>query len=29
MVYFASCGRPSRYGSWGLIEAMDQPRNEA
>ena len=29
MVYFASCGRPSRYGSWGMIEAMDQPREAA
>ena len=29
MVYFASCGKPSKYGSWGLIEAMDQPREEA
>ena len=26
MVYFASCGVPSKYGSWGLIEALDQPR---
>ena len=29
MVYFASCGKPSKYGSWGLIEAMDQPRDAA
>ena len=29
MVYFASCGKPSRYGSWGMIEAMDQPRDTA
>jgi len=29
MVYFASCGKPSKYGSWGMIEAMDQPRDQA
>ena len=29
MIYFASCGKPSKYGSWGLIEAMDQPREDA
>mmetsp|Transcript_134092 Transcript_134092/g.428462 ORF Transcript_134092/g.428462 Transcript_134092/m.428462 type:complete len:2501 (-) Transcript_134092:185-7687(-) len=29
LVYFASCGKPSKYGSWGLVEAMDQPREEA
>jgi len=29
MIYFASCGRPSQYGSWGMIEAMDQPRDQA
>ncbi|CAK9041028.1 unnamed protein product [Durusdinium trenchii] len=29
MVYFASCGKPSQYGSWGMIEAMDQPREDA
>eukprot|EP00930_Biecheleria_cincta_P036104 TRINITY_DN24783_c0_g1_i1.p1 TRINITY_DN24783_c0_g1~~TRINITY_DN24783_c0_g1_i1.p1 ORF type:complete len:2581 (+),score=311.66 TRINITY_DN24783_c0_g1_i1:162-7904(+) len=29
IVYFASCGKPSKYGSWGLIEAMDQPRDRA
>lgn len=28
-VYFSSCGVPSKYGSWGMIEALDQPRSEA
>lgn len=29
ITYFASCGKPSKYGSWGMIEAMDQPRKDA
>eukprot|EP00899_Mesostigma_viride_P001814 jgi/Mesvir1/11633/Mv00035-RA.3 len=28
-VAYSSCGLPSKYGSWGLIETMDQERSEA
>lgn len=28
-MHFASVGRPSRYGSWGLLEATDQDRRTA
>jgi hypothetical protein len=26
LMHFASCGKPSKYGSWGAIEATDQVR---
>ena len=29
MTAFASCGTPSRYGSWGILEYQNQPLSEA